>query len=730
MSFLAPLFLLGALAVVGPVIFHLIRRTTREKTPFSTLMFLDPTPPRITRRSRLENVWLLLLRCLVIGLLALGFARPFLQRAVSSATPAGAGKRTVILVDMSASMRREKLWGDAQRKVAELLRNATPADEVALLAFDRTVRMVVSFEDWKMTAIEQRAAAATQRLASLAPSWGATHLDAALIHAAELLDQPAKETPRRREIVVVSDLQEGSRLDALQGYEWPRGIEVALEPVRAQHLENASVHWVSEADENEKPGEDVPMRLRVTNAVESKREQFQLRSQEAGVRGREAEVGGRKSKVGGQKAEVGDQKSAARSEPIEVYVPAGQSRIVRLPKDASTSGGALTLTGDDTAFDNTVFLLPPRTVQVPVLFLGRDADDDTHASLYYLRRAFPKTRRQSVEITAHRGDESVPAFQLQQAQLVVLGDGVSGDAPIASAREFARDGKIVVVPLVSAAGAQTVARLLETPKLAATEAAVKDYALLAQIDFQHPIFAPFADPRFSDFTKIHIWKHRRIDPASLAGARVIARFDDGDPAIVQAPLGKGSVVIFTSSWRPADSQFALSSKFVPLLHALLEQSSNLPAQKAQYFVGDEVPLPPAAGVSDSSHNEAAPLTIRKPDGTEVAAGAGSKFTATDQPGIYTVTPGALRFVVNLAPEESRTSPLPTERFTSLGVPLRKSVATSREQAARHEARVQAAELENRQKLWRWLIVAALGVLLIETLFAARLSRATHSHADA
>ena len=30
MNFLAPLFLLGALAVAAPVVFHLIRRTTRE----------------------------------------------------------------------------------------------------------------------------------------------------------------------------------------------------------------------------------------------------------------------------------------------------------------------------------------------------------------------------------------------------------------------------------------------------------------------------------------------------------------------------------------------------------------------------------------------------------------------------------------------------------------------------------------------------------------------------
>ena len=678
MSFLAPLFLLGALAVVGPIIFHLIRRTTREVTPFSSLMFLSPTPPRVTKRSRLENLWLLLLRCLVIALLALGFARPFLQRAADSpALPPGAGKRTVLLVDASASMRRETLWADALRTTDDALRNAAPVDEVAVLVFDRGVRTVVSFEDWRAMNPGERAPASSQRLGALTPGWGASHLDSAMLHAAELLDQSAKDGPHPREIVVIGDLQEGSRLDALQGYEWPRGLDVVLAPVRAAHLENAGVHWLSEADESEKPGDDTPLRLRVTNAAESKREQFHLTWNGA-------------------------------TEKLDAYVPAGQSRVVRATKPPA-GATALTLTGDDTDFDNTVFLLPPQPALIPVLFIGEDADDDVRGSLYYLRRAFPDTRRQRVEIVAHRGAEAVPAFQLQQAQLAILGDGAS-EAAVASARQFAREGRIVIVPLTSAAGGATLASLLETPVAGMTEGTVKDYAMLAQIDFQHPLFAPFADPRFSDFTKIHFWKYRRLD---LAGSRVLARFDNGDAAIVQAPLGKGSVVVLASSWRPVDSQLALSSKFVPLLHALLEQSSNLPVQKAQYFIGDEVPLPPGAQ----------PLTVRKPDGEEVPCAAGSKFSATDQPGIYAVTPGTLRFVVNLAPEESRVAPLPPSRFTSLGVPLRDAATATPAEIAMRDSRAQAAEIENRQKLWRWLIVAVLGVLLLETLIAGRLSRA-------
>ena len=684
MSFLAPLFALGALAIIGPIVFHLMRHTTREQTPFSALMFLEPSPPRMTKRSKLENLWLLLLRCLALAVIALAFCRPFFPRPTSR-PPAGEGKRIVLLLDTSASMRREKLWDQARARVEARVRAAQPIDEIAIVTFDRESRPAMTFEEWRKLPPRERAPAAAARLAALQPGWADTRLDDALLQAVETLDHAGDSKPNQREIVVISDLQEGARLSALQGYQWPLGMIVTLDPVVANARQNASAQWLSESEETEKPGEAAPIRLRVTNAADSKREQFQLRWKAAG---------------------------AAPQPPLDVYVPAGQSRIVRAPNQPA-GATALTLSGDDTDFDNTLYVVLPHPAQFPILFVGPDEDEDPHGSLYYLRRAFPKTAHQNIQITAHRSDDAVPGFELQQAQLLILGDTLSEPA-IESARRFAREGRIVVAPLTSAAGVETVARLMRGA-LSAEEAPVKDYALLAQIDFSHPLFAAFADPRYSDFTKIHWWKHRRLAMAPLAGARVLAAFDDKDPAIVQAPLGKGSVVILTSSWRPADSQLALSSKFVPLLQALLDQSTNLPPQRAQYFVGEELPLP---GGSQ-------PLTVRKPDGTDVSAAPGSRFSGTDQPGIYFVTPGTQRFVVNLAPEESRLAPLPPERFASLGVPLRAAIETS-EAAARKNGRAQAAEIEARQKLWRWLILAVIGLLLLETLFARKLSYSSGS----
>jgi hypothetical protein len=272
-------------------------------------------------------------------------------------------------------------------------------------------------------------------------------------------------------------------------------------------------------------------------------------------------------------------------------------------------------------------------------------------------------------------------------------------------------------------------RVLGLAGLAAEEAKSESYAMLGQIDFQHPVFAPFADPRFSDFTKIHFWKHRRLNPAQIPSARVLARFDgpEADPAILQIPVGKGNIFLLTFGWFPSDSQFALSSKFVPLLYSLLEQSGALKTQTAQYTVGDAVDL--------SAMPSAESLTIRKPDGTEAKSSPSDRFTQTEVPGIYTVESGQapLRFAVNLAAEESRTAPLPIETLERLGVPLNLDVAQTPRQiqrAATARQQVIATELENRQKLWRWLIVAALVVLMMETWLAGRLTRRTTLQTEA
>src|SRR6266404_7131550 len=309
MNFLAPLFLAGAAAIALPVLFHLIRRTTREKTVFSSLMFLMPSPPRLTRRSRLEHILLLALRCLVLCLLALGFSRPFLKKPMNNDPASGAARRFVMLIDTSASMRRANLWPDAVSKAKSILRQTSPGDQVAVFTFDRQLTPLVSFDQWNAAAVGERVVLASGKLAETTPGWSSTHLGDALISAAEALaDTGGKQISGRRQIVLISDLQEGSRLEQLQGYEWPKGIELSVEVVKPKHVSNAGIQLAGEADNGEARGR-ASVRIRVSNAADSRREQF---------------------KVGWAQPD-----GAFVGQPTSLYVPPGQSRIVPLPAPSS-----------------------------------------------------------------------------------------------------------------------------------------------------------------------------------------------------------------------------------------------------------------------------------------------------------------------------------------------------------------------------------------------------------
>ena len=95
------------------------------------------------------------------------------------------------------------------------------------------------------------------------------------------------------------------------------------------------------------------------------------------------------------------------------------------------------------------------------------------------------------------------------------------------------------------------------------------------------------------------------------------------------------------------------------------------------------------------------------------------------PGIYTIgsTQPPKRFAVNLDASESRTAPLPSDELERLGAPVARQarVMAAAAEPAR-KIQLQNAELENRQKLWRWILVATVAVLLFETWLAGRTAR--------
>jgi len=669
MKFLSPWFLLGALAVAGPILFHLIRRAARERTTFSSLLFLSPTPPKAVRRRKLEHLWLLLLRCFCLSLLAVGFARPFFAHDITPPSAAAQERRLVLLVDTSASMRRKGLWDKALSVASRYLDKTTPSDQVAILTFDQQPRTLVSFADWSAWSQDQRAVLARQRLAAISTGWMGTQLGLALTGAAELFRE---NSVARREIVLITDLQEGAKLDGLQGYQWPAGTRVTVERLPAKSQSNAGLEILEPPAAVAGVGDEV--HVRVANSSDSRKEKFHLRWR-------------------------------GTNEQMEIYLAPGQVRtFTALKPPAGVQGNALELSGDDLDYDNVSYYVVPELQHVKICCQGLGATNDPAGMFYYLQRVFPATPRRQIEFMS----------QLEQQDAFAVISTNLAPQEIAAWRAWLEKGKTALLVLTGAESGPTLAGLLGLPEAQVTEAG-GEYGLLGSIDFQHPIFAPFDDPRFSDFSQIHFWKHRRWEiPASLK-ARVLARFDDGSPALTQIQVQSGNLLVLASGWNPADSQLAVSSKFPPLLETMLDWSGAGAPVRFQYRTGDAIASPIVSGAA---------VRWQKPDGKEITLAAGAPFTETDTPGIYRASAGDReRFIaVHLPLDESRTAPMSQDDLARLGVPLGQDNEQSAALARVRQQHLQDAELENRQKLWRWLIVAALAVTFGEIVLSGWLAR--------
>lgn len=687
MSFLTPLFLLGGLAVAAPILFHLIRRTSREKTPFSSIMFLTPSPPRITKRSRLEHIFLLLLRCLVLLLLAAGFARPFMKDAGAGNKDNAPGKRTLILVDASASMQREGLWEALKTEFGKAIADAGVADAVAVYTFDRSFEPVVSFERWSSIPVPQRAKIVETEFGKVEPGWASTRLGMALARAAALLEEQEDESESDipSSLVLISDLQQGSDLQELQAFEWPQRMELNIRTVKPKRSANAGIQFLPPSPTDARKSDKDEQKVRIYNAAEADKEQFVVSWM------------------------TDDGKRHGSSS--EVYVPPGQSRVLTLERPADKSAARrLSLLGDREEFDNHTWLIPPAPREVDVVYVGSETPEDIKAPLFFVQGALQDTREHSFRFTQY-----TPRQVVHPKGFTIVSDAISDDAA-KDIRDFVKKGGGVLLAPRTAAALRSMFQVFQASPEGIEEEVPSRYALLGEIDFQHPLFAFFADPRFSDFSKIHFWKYRKFPAESLNGARVLARFDSDDPALVQVSLGRGTAFILASSWYPADSQLALSTKFVPMLHSLLEQGGMLGRAPQQYVVGSAVKVP--------FTNANSSVSIRLPDGNDVTLPAGAtSFADTSLPGVYEMIAGTnrLEFAVNVDPRESRTDVLAKEDLEQFGVVLGNNTAVDA-MSAEEKRLLKNSEIENKQKLWRWLIVAALVVLSLEILAAGRLSR--------
>lgn len=682
MSFIAPLYALGCLAVAIPVLFHFFRRTPRGVQAFSSLMFLRPSAPRWTRRKRIEHWWLLLLRALALLLLVLGFSRPYVRHAAPLEESRSVRRSVAILMDTSASLRRGDLWKRAQAEASAVLEALDPGDDFAVYSFDETLRLEFGFASSRELGRARRIALAKGCIESLEPSWAGSRLGVAL---GSLADSLALEGDRDRgahalNIALFSDLQRGVSLEGLAEVEWPKNVSLKIHRLESGSKTRASLTVLPKVG-----GAESKIRVRVENEPSSHGMDFAIQWEDG-----DGPVGER----------------------VSVSVPPGKTRIVEAPSRAAHPGVfRLSLKGDDEEFDNLRYVAPRSQREEVVLVDGAPGDEGEFGLLYFLEHAVESDP--SFPLRIEKAEASRPLLtEVGELPALVVGSRPLEEEGGGRLEGVLERGGTVLYVLPDASTGKALRQWLGGDSLEVTESDGRDgdYAMLGEVDFEHPIFAPFADPRFSDFTKVRFWRHRRVDFEETENLRVLARFDDGDPCLIEVRSGTGRLYVLTSGWHSQDSQLALSTKFVPLLLGMARIGSEERWDGESFRVGERVPLPSRRPKSGS-------WTIVTP-GSEILEipPESNFFEGTVSPGLYRLRGGGEEriFTVDLTATEGRTDPLALEDLERQG-----ALFEAPTQAPEKRRQMRALELEGRQRLWQWCLFSALMILLIETWLSGR-----------
>lgn len=644
MVFLAPLFLFGLLAALIPIAIHLIRRERPPKVVFGSIRFLKNTPKKLILFQHLQQWALLLLRALLISLLVFAFARPLLNQSLAKLLDADP-QSAVLVIDSTLSMRYRGVFAAAIAEANDFMDNLGPGDEVAIVVLSERATVLTDFTD--------EPAALRRALDSLIePSFGASSIRAGLALADEML---ATTTFENRSITLLSDFQ-ATGADGLEG-SWKLAPGVAFTPIDVGVEETQNLTVV-----------DVRVPAILIDGLQANPVLARIRSS---------------GSMPIERAEVSLLIDGEVIERAAVELTDVSEKVVEFAYIMEGNGERaieVRVQGDDFVEDNSRYAAVTIEPKVDVLVVNGEAssdwfDDEAH----WFELASGSGLASPFSVTSTVPNRLTPAL-IQSAEVVVLLN--VGDLSLQQSRvlaDFVRvGGGLLVAPgdQTSAAGS-TLDSILPGRLVGSQRLRIGDYRIIADFDRRHPLFAKLPVEWSSRFQRV--WT---LEPNE--NAATLMRFDDASPALLDANVGAGRVLLTAM---PLDSEwgdFPLQPLYLPFVHESLNYLAARLSEPGSYIIGDsEVADYTGVGLTRLERATRSQwVAVNSDTGESVLARVSpeSIFDAVINPENTT-----------LAPREVRTA----QRMV---------------------------ELESPQRLWWWILSLILLLLLAETLISNRTYR--------
>jgi hypothetical protein len=241
-------------------------------------------------------------------------------------------------------------------------------------------------------------------------------------------------------------------------------------------------------------------------------------------------------------------------------------------------------------------------------------------------------------------------------------------------------------------------------------------ARLLPLDRRHPMLANFP-ARGEGLASARFFRFLLLEPVpETAGASVILRYETGAPALVERNVGKGRVMLLSTTVDREWTDLPIRAGFLPLIQEAARRLAGTSERggNSVLVVGQrrEITLPPGERRLEITKPDGAVWVANKERGTAQTV----TFTETDEPGIYRVRGAgpdgvlggrpAEGFVVNIDPSESDPTRLAPERRPG----QRPAAAGGKEPPKR------------RVELWHGLAAVLILLVMFESLLTLRWRR--------
>ncbi len=642
-------------AAAAPILIHLWSRRKYREMQFAAMEYLLAAVRRQTRRLLFEQWLLLAVRTLLVVLVVLAVAEPYIERAGAALTPGGRVHRLLVF-DGSYSMAykpADKTRFDHAKEIArQIVRDSPQGDAFTLLLMSSTPRVIVG-----TAALEP--AVILQEIDNLELPHTTADLPAAIPAIRQLVTSVAADNPRldRHEVYFLTDLQRTTWAPRLSEAARAQFLEQTTELAQLAALfvidlgqpsaGNLAITDLRAADWPITAGRDASfqVRLRHFGPAAPDRQLVELFVDGRRIAQKQAEL----SPDGSGTAEFsyrfdvpGDHAVEARAggDALEIdnhrYLALTVRRAIRaLCVDGRPSGGSFRGAADYLA----VALAPQGEASehalLQVAVAAESALLERNLSAYdclFLCNVAQFTASEARALDAYlQGGGCVVFFLGDQ----VLADRYNRELGVAGE---GRAGGLQILPA-------RLGSVIDRPQFG-----------LDPLGYRHPILAAFRGRGQTSLLTTPVFKHFQLTPPQNSRATTVLALGNGDPLVIEQAVRRGRVVLIGTAAEPSWSALPLWSSFVPLVQEIVAWCAAGQIEQRNVLAGetfDALTSPVATSVS-----------VQSPDGRQRPAqlhAAGDRFALTYADtllsGIYTAQFGppvsrGQPFAVNVDTAES------------------------------------------------------------------------------